>query len=295
MTRTRKLIRLSLALSVGLLGSQLVHVAPAAAAVPGLVRISATSVNDSSDPKTVTAHCPDETVLLSAGYQINGATGEAVVDDLPLTNSASVTVVAYEEDPFAGNWNLTAYAICAEELSGLERITEISSTESQGFKGATVACDIGKALIGGGFVITGATGEALIDDILPSSNVGLEPHTVAVTAYETDLDYPANWSVTTHATCAYPPTGLIRRSATSTTSSADSRSVTASCLGDEVLVGAGYQIHGGLGDVVIDDMRPNGDATTAPTSVTLSAYETDPNFLTDWDITAHAVCADIAD
>jgi hypothetical protein len=295
MTGRRRLAQLSTAVAVSLLCSQLVNMAPAAASVPGLVRISATSVNDNSDPKVATAHCPAGTVLLSAGYQMNGAMGEAVVDDLPLTNAASVTVTAYAEDPIPGNWNLTAYAICAQPLSGLVRLTDPSSGDSRGFKSAAIVCPPGKDLIGGGFILTGATGEALVDDILPNGSSGSEPRTVTDTAYETDIDYPGNWSLSTHAVCAHPLTGLVRRSTTSASNATDSRSVTANCLSGEVMVGAGYQMHGGLGNIVLDDFRPNGDATTAPTSITLSAYEADLNLTENWDITAHAVCASTAD
>lgn len=281
--------------AVGLLGSLLVGVEPASAEVPGLVRISAMSVNDASDPKVATAYCPNGTVLLSAGYQIHGATGEAVVDDLPLTTAGSVTAVAYAEDPLAGNWNLTVYAICSPPLSGLVRISEPSGGDSQGFKSSAVSCPLNKRLISGGFVLTGATGEATVDDVLPSSNTGDEPRTVTATAYETDIDYPANWSLSTHAVCAYPLTGLVRRSATSASNATDLRTVTANCLAGEVMVGAGYKMSGGLGNIVLDDFRPNGDETTAPTSITLAAYESDLNLIEPWEITAYAVCASLTD
>lgn len=45
----------------------------------------------------------------------------------------------------------------------------------------------------------------------------------------------------------------------------------------------------------LDDFRPNGDATTAPTSITVYAYEADVDITENWDITAHAICASTAD
>ncbi|MEU8300849.1 hypothetical protein AB0C04_26630 [Micromonospora sp. NPDC048909] len=111
----------TLSLMVGLAVTGAVVVAPAApasAAVPGLVRVAATSVSSSTDFRSVTATCPVGKVLTGAGYELNGVTGEAVVDDFrpnggPAIAPSSATAGAYEEDAFAGNWSNTAYAICA--------------------------------------------------------------------------------------------------------------------------------------------------------------------------------------
>ncbi|MGC5306656.1 hypothetical protein [Micromonospora zamorensis] len=99
-------------------GTVLAPASPASAAVPGLVRIAATSVSNSSDYHSVTATCPAGKVLTGTGYELNGVTGEGVVDDLRpnggvATAPTAVTVGAYETEAFAGNWSVTAYAICA--------------------------------------------------------------------------------------------------------------------------------------------------------------------------------------
>ncbi|MEU4380308.1 hypothetical protein [Micromonospora echinofusca] len=57
-------------------------------------------------------------MLTGTGYELNGATGEAVVDDFrpiggPAAAPATAIIGAYEEDTFTGNWSSTAYAICA--------------------------------------------------------------------------------------------------------------------------------------------------------------------------------------
>jgi hypothetical protein len=41
---------------------------------------------------------------------------------------------------------------------------------------------------------------------------------------------------------------------------------------------------------VVDDFRPNGSTTTAPTAVTVGAYEEDA-FAGNWTVTAYAICA----
>jgi hypothetical protein len=86
--------------------------------LPGLVRISATSASNSTDFRSITATCPAGKQLTGTGYEINGATGEAVVDDLrpnggPAIAPTAVTIGSYEEDAYASNWSAIAYAICA--------------------------------------------------------------------------------------------------------------------------------------------------------------------------------------
>ncbi|SIN35782.1 hypothetical protein [Micromonospora cremea] len=61
-------------------GAVVTPASPASAAVPGLVRISATSVTNSADFHSATATCPVGKVLTGTGYELNGVTGEGVVE-----------------------------------------------------------------------------------------------------------------------------------------------------------------------------------------------------------------------
>lgn len=267
-----------------------VEAGPAAAAVPGLVRVTATSATSSADSRTITATCPATSpTLLSAGYELNGALGDVVVDDLQL-HAGSVTVVAYEADPYLPNWTLTAYAICADPPPNLVRLTAAGASSSSDFKSLVLDCGT-DALLGAGFALGNATGEAVVDDLRPSGTPLLAPVTATFDAYEADPDYLPNWNVSAYATCADPLPGLVRRSATSALNdSSDFKNVTASCEAGEVLVGSGYETNGGGGEVVVDDYRPNGNATTAPTAVTVGAYEEDATN-NNWTIGAYAICA----
>ncbi|MEU4527824.1 hypothetical protein AB0F49_06305 [Micromonospora ureilytica] len=73
--RTKNQARASV-LMLGLVatGAVLVPASPASAAVPGLVRVAATSVNNSTDYHSVTATCPAGKVLTGTGYELNGVT-----------------------------------------------------------------------------------------------------------------------------------------------------------------------------------------------------------------------------
>ncbi|MEH0827554.1 MULTISPECIES: hypothetical protein [unclassified Micromonospora] len=267
---------------------------PASAAVPGLVRISATSALNSNDVRTVTATCPVGKVLTGTGYQLNGAAGEAVVDDLrpnggPGTAPTAVTVGAFEADAFAGDWSVSAFAICANPVAGLVRVAAVSTNSSNNFRTITAACPAGKVLTGTGFELNGATGEAVVDDLRPNGGSTTAPTSVNVGAFETDAT-TRNWDVTAYAICASALPGLVRASAVSANSSADFRSVTTTCPGGKVLTGAGFELNGATGEVVVDDFRPSGGAATAPTSVTAGGFEEDA-FAGNWDNTAYAICA----
>ena len=281
-------------LGLAVAGAVVVPASPASAAVPGLVRISATSASTSNDFQSVTATCPVGKVLTGAGYEVNGATGEAVVDDFRPNGGVAaaptaVSVGAYEAEPFAGNWSVTAYAVCANPLAGLVRISATGASASNDFQSATATCPVGKVLTGTGFELNGATGEGVVDDFRPNGGVAAAPTAVTVGAYEAEA-FAANWSVTAYAICANPLAGLVRASATGASTSNDFQSVTAACPAGKVLTGAGFELNGATGEAVVDDFRPNGGPAAAPTTVNVGAYEEDA-FAGNWSSTSYGICA----
>ncbi|MGC4786796.1 hypothetical protein ACLQ22_02960 [Micromonospora sp. DT178] len=284
----------TLVLGVAVAAGVVVPATPASAAVPGLVRIAVTSASDSTDFRSVTAACPVGKVLTGTGYELNGATGEAVVDDLrpnggPAAAPTAVTVGAYEAEAFAGNWSLTAYAICANPLAGLVRVLATTASDSNDFRGVTAACPVGKVLTGTGYELNGVMGEGVVDDFRPNGGPAAAPTSVFVGAYEADA-FAGNWSATAYAICANPLAGLARTSAVSPSDSNDFHSVAAACPIGKVLTGAGYELNGIMGEGVVDDFRPNGGPAAAPATVTSGAYEED-TFTGNWTNTAYAICA----
>ncbi|MDG4808090.1 hypothetical protein O7634_15145 [Micromonospora sp. WMMD1120] len=187
-------------------GAVLTPASPASAAVPGLVRIAATSASDSADFHSATATCPVGKVLTGTGYELNGVTGEGIVDDLrpnggPATAPTAVTVGAYETEAFAGNWSVTAYAICANPVAGLVRVTATGASNSLDYHSVTATCPVGKVLTGTGYELNGVTGEGVVDDFRPNGGPAAAPTSVLVGAYESDAT-ALNWSVTAYAICA---------------------------------------------------------------------------------------------
>ncbi|HEX8629199.1 MAG TPA: hypothetical protein VF755_13630 [Catenuloplanes sp.] len=269
---------------------------PASAAVPGIVRVSAASATDSADFKSVTVTCPVGKQLIGTGYEVSGATGEVVVDDFRPNGGAaaaptSVFVGAYEEDPLAASWTLTAYAICANPLPGLVRISVTGALNSTDFHSTTAACPAGKTLTGSGFEVNGATGEAVVDDFQPNGSALAAPTSVSVGAYEADPDYLPNWSLTAYAICANPLPGLVRASIADPATSDDFHSASTVCPAGKVLTGTGFQLTGATGEATVDDLRPSGSSVAAPTSQFTGAYEADPNLVPTWSFTGYGICA----
>jgi hypothetical protein len=88
---------------------------PAGPAIAGLEIVSASSVIDDTNPKTVTATCPTGKILLGGGAQITNSAGNnniALFASYPsATDTWTGTGVA--TDPNVGTWSLSAHAICA--------------------------------------------------------------------------------------------------------------------------------------------------------------------------------------
>ncbi|WP_091646615.1 hypothetical protein [Micromonospora pallida] len=267
---------------------------PASAAVPGLMRISATSTLTSNNFQSVTAVCPVGKVLLSGGYEIVGASGEVTVDDFrpnggPTTAPTAVTVGAYEVDEYPDAWMVQAFAVCADPVAGLVRVATSSTYDSFDVHEVTASCPTGKVLTGSGFELQEAIGNAVVDDVRPNGTSVTAPTRVDVQAYEAD-PFTGPWSLTAYAICANPLPGLVQATVTSTVSSDDYRTVAGVCPIGKVLVGGGFELRNAFGSVVMDDFTPNGGPATGPTVVIVGAYEEDP-LGTDWYLRSHAICA----
>ncbi len=285
MPRIRKL-GAAVAMFGFVLAAQVALPGSAHAAVPGLDRES-NSITGTADFQSVTATCDAGKVLVGAGYQVSGATGEVIVDDFVPTvgPTGSVLVGAYEADPdFAPNWTLTAYAICANPVAGIVRVSNTSASDSND-KSVSVACPAGTVPLSTGYQLNGATGEVAIN-LLRTTAAGGQ-----ATAYEED-PLVSNWTVSVFLVCANPLPGLLQiSSAGPVGTSPDFQTVPAACPAGRVLLGMGFQVSGATGEVVVDDFDPNGGTGTAPTNFDVGAYEADPDYAGNWTLTAFGTCA----
>ncbi|BEL06347.1 hypothetical protein Q0Z83_045380 [Actinoplanes sichuanensis] len=190
---------------LALAGAQVVT-APAQA-VPGRVRIAATSANNNSTLKSVNAVCPAPTRVVGGGGWAfdNDANKVRLIRLEPLSSSSqsSYFVQAEAEIGFTGNWWLEAYAICATTPAGHQIVQATSTPASGTFVSRIVDCPTGKRLLGTGATILGGNREVGLQRT--GSDNGLTRS--LATAREDADGYAGNWTLTAYGVCANPVSG----------------------------------------------------------------------------------------
>jgi hypothetical protein len=253
-----------------------------AAPPPGLERVSATSATSSAN-KAVSVSCPAGKRVLGAGADINSANGQVILDGLqPNAALTAVTVNALEDETGnSGNWSVTAYAVCANALAGLERIAQTSPVDSSQSKFLEPVCPGGKAMTGYGADINSPNGQVLLDVLDMRGGTGSAG--AGVEAIEDDTGNAANWSVTAYVICV---PGLRREFVTSPADSSP-KNVNVTCANPGMLVtGLGAAVLGTTPEVLLERFRPN------PANNALStAFEDDGGFAGNWRLTGNAVCS----
>ena len=122
------------------------------------------------------------------------------------------------------------------------------------------------------------------DAFVPGGPPGAALTTYRADAFEDDTGNPANWSLTTYAICANSAQRVV---VSSPTDSNLSRSATANCPDAKGLTGAGAEITGGLGQVVLRALLLDvGDAR-----FDARAFEDEDGTPADWSLRAYAICA----
>jgi hypothetical protein len=245
---------------------------------PGLVRVSATSPLNSSN-KSVTVNCPAGKRVFGTGADINSFNGEVILDDLrPNAALTSVTANALEDETGNSiNWSLTAYAVCANPIAGLERVSETSPLDSANEKGLFPACPNGKVPTGLGADINSFNGQVLLDvlDISGAENS-------AVQGIEDETGNPINWSLTGYAICA---PGSRREFVTSFADSGPKNvNVTCPHPGQQV-TGLGGVTLDGNSEVLLERFRPD-----PANNALVTAFEDDGGFTGQWQLSGNAVC-----
>jgi hypothetical protein len=247
-----------------------------APAPAGLVRVTATSPA-SSAAKVVTAACPSGKRALGTGAEVTGSS-QVVIDGIkPGIDLENVTVNAFEDGTgTTASWSLTAYAICADAVPGLERQVRTTATDAEWFKLHDAPCASGKALVGVAGEINGGGGQVVMDALRPASETSAQ-----LAAFEDDTGYAANWGLTTYAICAPVAT---RRSAHEGTNS-EPKKLDVYCNAGMSAAGAGWDIQNAAGEAWFNSIGPGQSAGAALTG---NAEDVSTR---GWDATAFGICA----
>jgi hypothetical protein len=253
---------------------------PASAAVPGLERVSASSVTDLTAFKSVTVACPPGKQVVGAEYSISGGIGSIVLDDLVPSQTTVRVGARADANGTTSSWSVRATAMCANPLPGYE-IVSASSAVNSASKSAIASCPAGKQLVGSGAFLNGGLGEVVIDALIPSTS------SVTATAFEGDNGGTANnWSITARAICANPLPGRQVVFATSASSSAAKAQDVVCPAGTQVL-SAGFDIFGAPGEVTVIGMFTSLFDRTA----SMGALEDDNGTTASWTARAFGICA----
>ncbi|SCG48996.1 hypothetical protein [Micromonospora coxensis] len=253
------------------------------AAVPGL-SITTTTGPSNSIAKSQNATCPAGTVVIGGGGAITGSgLGQVGMDIMkPLIGGTTFSVTGREDESgVAGNWAVTASAVCAPAPKGLVTVSGSSAPSLGSSNWFEKSCPLGKHAIGvGGAVVGAPNSEVVLEDLR------IHQGSVVVAGAEDGTGFDKSWWLDATAICADPLPGEQRVTDDSLYSSAATRSVTATCpLGTRVH-GVGGEILGGDGEVRLTEMR----ARTS-TTVTVAAAEDEDGFGSNWKVRAYAVCA----
>jgi hypothetical protein len=248
--------------------------------VSGLERRSSTSgATSSNKPQTVT--CPAGKQVVGAGAEIGGGGGQVVIGsirpDAALTNVTANGVE--DENGFASNWTVTAYAVCGN-IAGLELVRTTSPSDSTTSKFVTATCPAGKNLVGASAEKTGGAGQVLLEWITPNGALTR----VDVRYREDENGFANNWSATADAICA----NASQRVTNTSTTSSDTMKLTTTpfCQSGKRIVGVGGDITGGNGQVTIQDFR----ASVGLDFSSVHAFEDDTGFGGNWSLRAYGVC-----
>jgi len=255
----------------------------ASAAVPNLQRAARSTSPDSQPAKDRFVSCPAGTKLLSGGGNVGGGSGQVILDGIRLNQPLNNVAVRGFEDANGTNlnWSLNAFAVCGN-IPGLQQV-DASRSGSDGNQSVAAVCPPGKQVVGAGADTSGGVGRVVLDDVTPTSD-----HTrVIATGFEAEAGTTDSWTINARAMCAAPLPGLEVRQLSSGPGSFDGGAVTETCSAGKKVVGAGGEITGGLGQVMIDGITPSADLK----SVTVSAHEDGNGTFFNWNLTAYAICA----
>jgi hypothetical protein len=286
--RVRQMVRL---LGAGVLGLAVTVVpglspAPPAAAATGLQIVTADSASDYTDSKGAYAFCPTGKRVIGGGGIVRNAGSSVAIHMLrpePGSLRDAFLAAASETTPYNGDWSVTAVAVCADPLPGLQYVYSETGIDSNSFKSNVATCPAGTKVIGAGGAVNIGRGRVVLDEITPATNL----QTVRASAYEAEGGNPDVWALSTWAVCAEPMPGLTLVTKLGTRSAGQSKAIFVDCPAGTKVHAAGGDIHGANGQVVVSSLYPQAGLG----SVMLQARVDPTGFAGLWQLRVFAVCA----
>ena len=262
---------LIVAIAVGAVVGPLAGVA--SAVVSGQQTASGTSVRNTVAVKSATATCPPGKQVIGGGANVESPGSRVVLQGVRPLGTSVVARAQSDGAPVA--WGVTAYAMCADPPPGLQIVTTTSPTNASS-KTAAAICPGSKRLLGSGGEINGGQGQVALSEIHPFTN--------QVNATGENIGaFNQHWSVTSYAICADPLAGhqIIRWFSQS--NSVPTKGSQATCPTGKRLLGTGFVIVGGAGEIGAVQLFPLPHAASATATEHRSVESS-------WRVDAFAVC-----
>jgi hypothetical protein len=248
--------------------------------IAGLQRVSESSALDSSSPKILFPSCPGGKVVTGLGADLDTLNGQVQLSSITFGGENILLEAREDETGNSAAWRTTAYLICAP-AARREFFTTFADSDP---KNANTTCETpGQQVTGLGGVVLNGNSEVLMERFRPDP-----PNNANVAAFEDDGGFSGLWQLSSNAVCSTPLPGQeIVANATAEVAGA-SKIISVSCPSGKRVVGAAGEIFNGLGQVLLDDVRPSADLTT----VTVTAGVDETGTTRTWSLTARAICAD---
>jgi hypothetical protein len=260
-----------------------VLVARPAAAVPGQLFVTATSATDSNETKGLYAKCPSGLAPIGGGAEVTGGANRVRIShSVPMINDAWSVSAMEDNNGYAGDWSITAWAICAPKPAGYQVVwstTTAPAGETYGY--AIASCPRGSKVIGAGGTIGQPADYSVLATIAPSPNL---TNVLAEAFADPFYAQPYPLEVSAVAICVDPlPSQQLVTHATPWTSG--DKQVTAWCPPATIVHGLGASIVGANGQAILSRIVP-GRVT-----VEVAALEDYNGYQSNWVVYAFAICA----
>ncbi|MEU6142141.1 hypothetical protein ABZ848_17455 [Streptomyces sp. NPDC047081] len=261
-------------------------------AVSGYTYVERHSTYDSGSSRDVSAPCPSGKVVLAGGVSfVGGKRGVLLRGSYPVHSSAGDGWTASAEEVGAGttaNWQLRAYAVCADKPAGLTYKQATSAFDSFSPKTVAVACPASTRLIGLGARVTGADHRVGVNSITLTRRLR-----VGYARAGEAVPTARRWALTTYAVCAKPLEQTFHESAwKSAAPAASSNTAVARCWPGSRAYATGLVFSGSsatLDRLAPVELRPTS-IPPAPAEGRVGLTELAPGTPATWSLKAQVIC-----
>jgi hypothetical protein len=163
---------------------------------------SAPSALDSASHKTVVVKCPANTVVVGTGVSTVSGDREVYIEQIVPTETSVSVSASEDETGHAGDWSITARAVCAAEPDGYEIVQSAGRASSMGVRSQPAYCPHGAVPLGLGWRLDygtasrGGRGQLTVTEARP-----LPGASVTISASEDDTGLASTWTLEAIAIC----------------------------------------------------------------------------------------------